>query len=61
MASSPLIDALRDDLAVLQDIGVIDMVLLPAFDAAMRRGVPAGCRIADTAIDVIQHGVENPR
>ena len=37
MVSSPLIDALRNDLAVLQDIGVIGMVLLPAFMHLMGR------------------------
>jgi len=61
MARSLLIDTLRDDLAALQEAGVIDMAVLPAFDAALSQSVPADSRIADTRIDAIPHGSENPR
>ena len=39
MARSPLVEALRADLAALQEAGAIDMTMLPAFDAALSQNV----------------------
>ncbi len=44
MVRSPLIDALRGDLTVLQDTGAIDTGVLPAFDAVAQQSVPADFR-----------------
>ena len=51
MARSPLIDALRGDLTVLQDTGAIDVGVLPAFDAVAQQTVPADFRDSVWEID----------